>query len=236
VGVVSALAGYGASVIDTRAGKPADPRFSWNFIGPVVSALNGPQRDVVIQELYDAAFDVGHPMSIIGAHGLLSEWDPRSRDGRCLELQDAFLAYMHEHGYSSGHLNRYEADRWIELHGDLRSSFDGIVEVTVPGPAEAPPAAELEPGAHKLLAQLAPMPPLPKGNAFYVERRPDGAYVLFSERWSSERASLVRCEENDLGSAFTSMSDALRALGEMLQFRPHWADATLDPYFPSRRG
>ena len=103
----------------------ADPRFDWEFMSPVMLSMNGPQRDQVIQELYDAALaDADRLMASVGAYKLLAEYDGNLRDERFVALQDAYLNLMHGMGFSSGHLNSYESSRWTETHGDLRSSFD----------------------------------------------------------------------------------------------------------------
>jgi hypothetical protein len=233
-GTIDELAGYGSTILASRSGQ-VDTTYGWEYVGPVVAALRGPNQDAVIQELYEAPGDGsehGSELKVIGAYSLLCEWDPTSRDGRYMSLLDRFLIYVHGQRYSSGHLTRYEADRWIELHGDLRSSFDGIVEVAVPGPNDAPPVAELDLGTQKLLALTAP---LPEGNAFYAERGVGGKYVIFSERRrSSDDPTRRRYDETNLGS-FSSLADLLRAIGQMFGSRPYWADPAVDPYFPSRR-
>jgi hypothetical protein len=82
---------------------------------------------------------------------------------------------------------------------------------------------------------LALASPLPDGNAFYGERQDDSTYVVFSERpRNSDDRTRQRYEESELGT-FTSMSDLLRAVGQMFGSRPYWADDDLGPYFPSRR-
>lgn len=117
------------------------------------------QRDQVIQELYDAALgSPDRPMATAGAYKLLAEWDGGLRDGRFLALLDAYLDLMHQMRFSSGHLTGYEADRWIEVHGDLRSSFDHISDVAVPSRDAAPSASDLQPGQCKRIALTGPLP------------------------------------------------------------------------------
>jgi hypothetical protein len=231
--VISSLAEYGKAVLASRSGSPIDPRFGWDYVGPVASAMRGPQRDRAIQELYDAARVASdRPMATIGAYNLMSESEVPTGDERFLELCDASLEHMRLMHYSSGSLTRAEADRWIEVHGDLRSSFDGIVDAAVPGPSEAPPAADLSPGESKLVALTAP---LPEGNAFYAERQTGDRYIVFSERQhSSDDPTRGRCDETYLG-VFATMPDLLRAVGQMFGTRPYWADEDLELYFPSRR-
>jgi hypothetical protein len=196
--------------------------------------MHGPAREQVIQELYDAARAApGQPLVTVGAYSLLNESGDEIRDERFQQLRDAFLDYMHQNRYSSGHLTGYEAERWIELHGDLRSTFDHIVDVEVPGPSEASATADLSPGEKLLVALTAP---LPAGNAFYAERQADGSYIVFSERpRSSDDPTRVRCDESDELGTFASMSDLLRAVGRWFGVRPYWANEDLDPYFPSQR-
>lgn len=63
-------------------------------------------------------------MATVGAYRLLAEFDGDLRDERFVALQDAYLNLMRDMGFSSMHLTGYESSRWIETHGDLRSSFD----------------------------------------------------------------------------------------------------------------
>jgi hypothetical protein len=233
--VIASLAQYGQSIIAAkRSGSPVtEARFGWDYMSPVVLAMSSPQREQVIQELYDAALRAAdRPMATVGAYTLLCEWDGNLRDRRFVELRDAYLNLMHDMGFSSGHLTGYEADRWIEVHGDLRSSFDHITDVAVPSAGQAPQPKDLERGQSRRVALTGA---LPGGNEFYVERRADGTYGVFSMRpRSSDDPTRVRCEEN-LGS-FSALPDLLRALGRYFELRPYWADDDLDPYFTSRRG
>lgn len=202
--VIGTLAEYGKAALASRSGSPIDQRFGWDYISPVVLAMAGAQRERVIQELYDAAHAApGQPLVTVGAYSLMSEADHTSRDPRFLELRDATLEYMRRMRYSSGHLTRIEADRWIERHGDLRSSFDNIVGNVIPTPAEAPAVKDLSPGETRLLALTGP---LPDGNAFYAERQGDGRYLVFSERpRNSDDPTRARYDERELGT-FTAMA------------------------------
>jgi hypothetical protein len=235
--VIGLLGAFGQASITARAaGRPVDdPRFGWEYMSDTMLALGGEQRNEVIQELYIAAStasDSDRDLVTFGVYRLLAEYDGQLDDQRFWELCDASLNYMHSRGFSSGHLTGYEAQRWIAVHGELRSSFDGIVDVAVPNPDSAPSVDELVPGANKLVALTAP---LPEGNAFYAERQQDGTYAIFSERQkSSEDPTRARYDETYLGS-FDGLPDVLRALGQMFGTRPYWADPDLDPYFPSRR-
>jgi hypothetical protein len=102
-----------------------DPRFDWEFMLPVMLAMIGPQRDQVIQEVYDGALtDADRAMATVGAYKLLAEYDGSLPDHRFIVLQDAYLDLMRDMGFPSGDLTGYEASRWIATHGDLRSSFD----------------------------------------------------------------------------------------------------------------
>jgi len=232
--VLTGLGAYGQACLEARiSGRGVDPAFGWDFVGPVVTGMNSTDRDRIIQEIYDAAIvaaDRDH--AIFGAVNLLSEAEPPARDSRYVELLDASLAYMHKRRFSSGHLTGYEAKRWIEVHGDLRSSFDHIVDVEVPEPGNTPTVEALQLGESKLLALTGP---LPDGNAFYAERGQDGRYIAFSERpRNSDDPTRVRSDESYLGT-FDDLEGVLRALGRMFGTAPYWADDTLQPYFPSRR-
>lgn len=232
--VLEGLAAFGrARLRARREGKPVEDAFGWSFVGPVVNASFGPTRDQVLQELYDAALTAEErELSIFGAYNLLSESQPTDRDGRFLELLDASLDYMHGLRFSSGHLTGYEAERWVELHGDLRSSFDHIVHVEVPRSGDNPPLEHLPIGESKLLALTEP---LPNGNAFYAERVGDGRYVIFSERpRSDDDRTRCRSDESYLGR-FDDLEGLFVALGRMFGTKPYWADDLLEPYFPGRR-
>lgn len=233
--VTAELASYGQAMIDSRrtARPMSDPRFQWDWSGPVVMALTGENKDGVIGELYRAAIGARQrDQATFGAYSLLADFDGDLADQRFLELRDASLEYLRSLGLSSGHLNRYEADRWIATHGDLRSSFDRIVEVAVPSAGNAPEAKPLGPGESRMIALTAP---LPDGNAFYAEHRLDGTYIVFSERpHSSDDPTRVRCDESHLGS-FNELPDLLRAVGDMFGTPCYWSDDDLDPYFPRQR-
>lgn len=234
--ILALLPAYGAAVLGARAaGQPVtDPRFDWGpFVGPVHTELMMGDRDRVISEVYDAAVNAEErEMATVGAYRLLAEFNPELDDPRFLSLYDEALERMRAVGFSSGHLTRYEADRWIAVHGNLHSSFDRIVEVGVPAPDRSPPAKPLEAGASRMLALTEP---LPNGNAFFAERRSDGTYVVYSERpQSADDLTRARYEEDYLGT-FDSHEGLLRALGEMFGTPPHWSDEDLEPYFPRRR-
>ena len=131
--VLEALPLYGKARLGQRASQEAlEARFGWDFVGPIVTAAQGPNRDRVIQELYDAANAAQErELAVFGAYSLLTELHGVEGDRRFLELCDASLEYMRKNRFSSGHLTRPEADRWLQAHDDLRSSFDGIVDVPV---------------------------------------------------------------------------------------------------------
>jgi len=234
--ILALLSAYGTAVLSARlAGKPVtDPRFDWGaFLGPVHTPLMLGDRDRVIGELYDAAVNAeDRETAIVGAYRLLAEFNPELDDSRFLSLYDEALESMHAAGFSSGHLTRPEADRWIAVHGDLPSSFDGIIEIEVPDREHSPPAKRLEAGASRMLALTEP---LPQGNAFFAERSSDEAYVVYSERQqSADNPTRARYEEDQLGT-FDSLEDLLRAVGEMFGTPPYWFDQDLEPYFPRRR-
>jgi hypothetical protein len=234
--VLSLLSTYGAAVLEARrAGRPlADSRFDWsNFVGPVHMELMSGDRESVIQELYDASIAApDRDLATVGAYRLLAEFNESLDDFRFLRLYDASLEYMRKLGFSSGHLTGHEARRWVDVHGELRASFDGIFEVPVPSPAEAPDVGELEAGEVKKLVLTGP---LPDGNEFLVERGTDGNYLVFSIRQRSDLdLTRERYDETQLGT-FQTYPEVLRALGDMFGTPPYWADDDLEPYFPRRR-
>jgi hypothetical protein len=234
--ILALLPTYGAAALSARAaGRPAvtDPRFDWPlFFGPV-QRLMVDDRERVIGELYEAAVNAeDREKATVGAYQLLAELNPELEAPRFLSLYDDALEHMRKAGFSSGHLTRFEADRWIATHGELRSSFDGIVAVQVPGADELPTVRPLEAGDFRMLALTEP---LPNGNAFFAEHRLDGTYLVYSERpHSLDNPTRSRYEESQLGT-FDSLEGLLRALGEMFGTPPHWSDEDLEPYFPHRR-
>lgn len=235
-GIIRQLAEYGTAVLAARReGRGiTDPRFDWpNFIGPATDALRGPDSDSAVDAIFQAALEASdRERATVGAYNLIAEFNPNLDDRRFLRLFDDSLEYMRSAGFSSGHLTRYEADRWIATHGDLRSSFDGIFEVAVPDQSDLPAAKPLAPGESRMVALTEP---LPRGNAFFAEHRADGKYIVFSEReYSDDDPTRSRYEEDHLGP-FESLPDLLRAVGEMFGTPTYWADDDLEPYFPSRR-
>jgi len=234
--VLGMLAEYGRAVVDARrAGRPVtDPRFDWsNFLGPVHMAMFNSDKEAMIGELNDAAINAtDRDLATVGAYRILAEFSDSLDDRRYLKLYDASLDYMRSLGLSSGHLTGHEAGRWVDTHGDLQSSFDGIFEVAVPSPAEAPSAKPIGPGKTRRLALTGP---LPDGNAFYAEHRTEGGYIVFLEGpWSVEDPKRVREDQTRMGVS-DSLPDLLRALGERLGTPPYWVDEDLEPYFPRRR-
>lgn len=121
--VLASLSDYGEAVLSARAaGQPVtDPRFDWqSFVGPVHMPLMSGDRGRVIEELYEAAVRADdREKATIGAYRLLAEFNPELEDPRFLSLYDDALECMRAAGFSSGHLTRFEADRWIATHGDL---------------------------------------------------------------------------------------------------------------------
>lgn len=128
--ILVSLPAYGAAVLSARAaGQPVtDPRFDWErFVGPVHTPLMMGDRNQVIGELYDAAVNAeDRALAIVGAYRLLAEFNPELDDPRFLALYDDALEHMRAAGFSSGHLTRFEAERWVKMHEDLRTSFDGL--------------------------------------------------------------------------------------------------------------
>lgn len=234
--VLGLLAEFGdAELAGRRAGRVVDdPRFSWDeFHSPVCLAMaNQANRDRVIQEIYDAALSAPNAdLATIGGYLALAEFDFNTRDPRFLHLLDASLSFMQSQGFSSGHLRRYEADRWLETHDDLRTSFDRLEDAPIPSPGVEPQPKELRLGEARLLATMGPGE---TDNRFFAERQADG-YVVYSERLpDADARTRARYDETSLGS-FASLSDLLRALGQYLGSPTFWADEDLTPYFPVRR-
>jgi hypothetical protein len=144
--VLRQLGAFGQASWDARlAGRPVDdPRFGWDgFFSKVSSALRTDPTQAIADIHAAAGTDA---LAQFGGAQLVAEFDHGSHDPRYLEMIDASLQMMYDRRLSSGHLTRYEADRWIATHGDLRTSFDRIVEVAPPPPPpSAPPPQQLEP-------------------------------------------------------------------------------------------
>lgn len=229
--VLSQLRQFGEASFEAKiASRPiADPRFSWeNFLGKVFSALQS-NPSQAIGEIHAAAG--ADPLARYGGYSLVSEFDASTSDPRYLEMFDSSLDMMFQRRLSSGHLNRYEADRWIATHGDLRTSFDRIVEVALPPPSHVA-AVTLAPGAAVMVATMGPNA---LDNQFWVERTNAGAFLVYSMRqWESGDPTLTRCSEDSIGT-WESIEGALQSLGSYLRTRPFWAHEQLDPYFPQRR-
>lgn len=206
-----------------------DPRFSWeNFFSKAASVYRA-RPTQAIEEIHAAAS--GDPLAQFGGYALIAEFEPTTPDSRFLEMLDASLEMMFDRGLSSGHLTRYEADRWIATHGDLRTSFDRIVEVAPP-PPEHSADVPLAPGETLMVATMGPGA---LDNQFWIERTNDDTYGAFSMRqWESGDTTLTRCPENSIGQ-WDTCDGVLRSLGNYLGSRPFWAHDQLDPYFTERR-
>lgn len=229
--VLDRLRPFGEASLEAKASsRPlSDPRFSWeNFFAKASEALRtNPSQ--AIGEIHAAAGT--DQFAQFGGYSLIAELDPSSSDPRYLGMQDASLQMMFDRRLSSGHLNRYEADRWIATHGDLRTSFDRIVEVAPPAPGHAAEVA-LAPGETLMVATMGPDP---LDNQFWIEHTSAGTYDAFSMRqWESGDTTLTRCSEDTIGS-WESVEGVLQSLGSYLGTRPFWAHEQLDPYFPQRR-
>jgi hypothetical protein len=228
--VLAVLSPYGAASWQARiAGQSVtDPRFGWDpFISKASQALRANPAQA-IGEIYAAAADRN---TLLGAYFLITELDAASTDPRYVELMDATLQLMFDAGLSSGHLNRYEADRWIETHGDLRSSFDRIVDVAPPPPGVAVEVT-LAPGESLMVATMGPNE---LDNQFWIERSSVGSYGAFSMRkWEGDDTTLTRCAEDQVGTHETA-EGVLRELGSYLGVQTYWSHELLLPYFTSRR-
>lgn len=231
--VLEQLREFGALSLDTRTkGVPLnDTRFGWEpFFSLVLRAWQAdPARAVA--ELHAAAGD--DPYAKFGGYLVFAEFDPSSKEPLFLDLCDAGLDLMYERGLSSGHLTGYEAQRWIETHGDLRTSFDRIEEIA---PPDANALTELLPELDRGEAlMVAAMGPRSDDNQFYVEHLADGTYGAFSMRpRNTEEPTPMRCEEPTIRHA-DHLAGVLQGLGEYLRIQPYWAHEALQPFFTERR-
>lgn len=228
--VLAQLNSFGSARWEARkSSRPvSDPRFEWDgFFSKVLPAYQSSLARTVA-ELHDAA--AADPLSRYGAYQVIAEFEPGCKEPLYLELMDAALKMMYDSGLSSGHLTGYEAERWIATHGDLRTSFDRLVEVTPPSASAT--ALSLAPGQ---AMKVAGMGPGELDNQFWIERTETSTYRAFSMRpKNSEATTLTRYEEQMVGES-DSADGILRALGRYLREPTYWALKELDPYFIERR-
>lgn len=212
-----------------KSGRPVnDPRFAWgDFFGKVFHAYQLSSTRTVA-ELHDGAGD--DPLARFGAYALIAEITSGCEEPLYLELMDGALQMMYDAGLSSGCMTGYEAQRWIVTHGDLRTSFDRLVEV-----APSPPGTtvlDLVPGQSVKVAVLGPDD---LANQFWIECTEASKYRAFSmRRKDSDATTLSRCEEPLIGES-DSGEGILIALGRYLREPTYWALKELDPYFIERR-
>ncbi|GJF03860.1 hypothetical protein [Pseudonocardia sp. D17] len=205
-----------------------DPRFDWsNFYSKFLPAYQS-NLEQAIAEIHTAAGD--DLFARFGGSRVVAEFDGNIKEPLYLDMLDAGLQLMYDRGLSSHHLTGYEADRWFETRGDLRATFDRIVDVEVPEGQVT--TIELALGQKIMVAQMGPEP---TDNRFYIERIDDHVYRAFSMReaeWGD--GILKRCEEPTIpvqGNA----DGALRALARYLRLPPYWAYEEMRPYFPEKR-
>ncbi len=130
--ILSQLSAYGQASFDAKVRGRAvtDPRYDWsNFFSRMLVAY---QTDLAraIAEIHAAADR--DPYAMYGGYRVIAEFEPASQDPLYLDMMDAGLRLAYDCKLSSVHLTGYEIDRWIKTHGDLRTSFDRIVEVAPP--------------------------------------------------------------------------------------------------------
>jgi hypothetical protein len=229
--VLGLLGQFGYASLDARAsGRPVvDDRFGWApFFSKAMPAL---QTDVTraVGAVHQAT--AGDEHACFGGYLLIAEYNPELADPRYLEMMDAGLQLMHRRGFSSGHLTRYEADRWIATYGDLRTSFDRIEEVSPPPQGQVQQAA-MEPGQSVMVSKQGPGA---LDNQFWIERSDDGLYQAYSmRRWDQDAVILSRSEESSIGR-WDDVDGVLRSLGAYLRTPSFWAHEILQPYFTERR-
>jgi hypothetical protein len=228
--ILEQLSAFGHASFDAkvRGQSVTDPRYDWsNFFSRLLPAYQA-NLTQAIAEIHGAAGS--DPYAMYGGYRVIAEFEPSSQDPLYLDMMDAGLSLMHGAKLSSGHLTGHEADRWIETHGDLRTSFDHIVEVAPP--EHYTPIINLAPGENLMVAKMGPGP---LDNQFHVERIGQDAFGAFSMRkHDSEATVLTRCEEPTIPHSETAAT-VLRNLGQYLRLRPYWAHEQLEPLFPERR-
>lgn len=228
--VLGQLNAFGRASWDAKvSGRPVtDPRYDWtNFFSKILPAYQA-NPDQLIAEIHAAAGD--DTFAKIGGYRVIADFEPGIKHPLYLEMMDACLQMMYDQGLASIHMTGYEKGRWIDTHGDIRTSFDRIIEVTPPRHHTANLA--LAPGDSLMVAKMGPHE---LDNQFWIERINNVTYGAFSMRqWDSDAVALTRCEEKEIGK-YETADGVLRDLGIFLRLRPHWAHEELDPYFPERR-
>ena len=229
--VLNQLNSFGNASWDSKVNTQpiTDPRFDWsNFFSKFLPAY---QADLTqaIAELHAAAG--ADPLARYGGYRVVAEFDGACKDPLYLDMMDAALQMMYDRGLSSAYMTGYERDRWVETHGDIRTSFDRIVEVATPA-IDAVSGIELEPGQSLMVTMQGPGP---LDNQFWIERPDETTYGAFSMRlWDSDAVTLTRCEEREIGT-FDTLEGVLRRLGAYLRTPSYWVHPELDPYFTERR-
>jgi len=228
--VLDQLGPFGRAAWESKvSSRPiTDPRFDWtNFFSKVLPAYQS-NLTKAIAEIHAAAGD--DPFAKYGGYRLVAEFEPATKDPRYLEMMDACLQMMYERGLSSGHMTGFEQERWVETHGDIRTSFDRIVEVN---PPESRTVSVNITVGHSLM--VAKMGPNPLDNEFWIERIDDNSYRVFSMRqWDSDAVTLTRSEEESIGTS-NSADGILRKLANYLGLPSYWSHEELQSYFPVRR-
>jgi hypothetical protein len=224
------LSAFGRASLDAkvRSQPLTDPRYDWtNFFSRMLPAYQA-NLTRAIAEIHAAAG--GDPYAMYGGYRIVAEFESAVEDPLYLDMMDAGLNLMYDMKLSSGHLTRYEADRWITTHGDLRTSFDRIVDVAPPEHHAA--RINLVPGESLMVAAMGPDP---LDNQFHIERLGQNAFGAFSMRKrDSDAVTLARCEEPTISQSDTA-EGVLASLGQYLRLRPYWAHEELGPFFPEHR-
>jgi len=228
--ILNQLSAFGHASFDAKVRSQAvtDPRYDWsNFFSRVLHAYQA-NATQAIAEIHTAAGS--DPYAMYGGYRVVAEFEPATQDPRYLDMMDAGLKLMYERKLSSGHLTGYEAERWIKTHGDLRTSFDRIVDVA---PAEHHTVSvNLAAGESVMVAKMGPDP---LDNQFHIERIGENTFRAFSMRKRDfDDLALTRCEESSIPQSDTA-DGVLRSLGLYLRLRPYWAHEQLEPFFPERR-
>jgi hypothetical protein len=228
--VLNQLSAFGHASLDAKARGQllTDPRYDWsNFFSRFLDAYQANLTEA-IAEIHASAG--GDPYAMYGGYLLVAEFEPASQDALYLEMMDAGLKLKYELKLSSAYLTGFEADRWIATHGDLRTSFDRIVEVAAPEHHTA--SVDLSLGESLVVARMGPDP---LDNQFCIERCGASTFGAFSMRKrDSDAVTLIRCEEPTIPES-DSADGVLRSLGLYLRLRPYWAHEQLEPFFPERR-
>lgn len=222
---LAALGDFGYSHV--RGEDPDTSTTTRLFYMPGIQAV-GSNAEGLIHEVCSAAQRSGS-WALVGAVRLLMELatppEVLAGDVQYLAVLDGALLFLQAQGVSSGTLRPFEADRWIETHGSLRT-FIGYDLADVPPVGQEGPVREMQVGEFWKVAQLWPQP---ESNMIFIERRGPQLFCVLTEAPESDVDPRRKMWDWFSGDTLVGV---LRDLGERMVTPPYWAEPALAPFFP----